>query len=249
MSRPSAPENFKIPRHVAIIMDGNGRWASQRGLPRTVGHRQGVEAVRRLTKLAAERDIKYLTLFGFSSENWARPAEEISELMRLLRMYLRAETAELHASNVRLRVIGDRAAFEREIQELIQNAEKLTFENTALNVTIALNYGGRKDILQAAARFASYCSENGITPGVDVAEEHFSSFLSMAGIPDPDLLIRTSGEQRMSNFLLWQCAYSEMFFTPVLWPDFSAAHLDETIAEFNRRDRRFGGIKGAAMEG
>ena len=236
----------KAPRHIAIIMDGNGRWAQARSLPRTMGHRQGAEALKKVARAAAELGVEYLTLFGFSSENWSRPADEISELMRLLRMYLRSETAELHRNNIRLRVIGNRTQLEKDIVELIENAEKLTAQNSGLTVVIALNYGGRNDILEAASRFATHCAEKGIAPNFEAAEEHFESFLTTAGIPDPDLLIRTSGEQRVSNFLLWQCAYSEMVFTPVLWPDFGKADLEVAIKEFQSRDRRFGAVKNAA---
>jgi undecaprenyl diphosphate synthase len=224
-------------------MDGNGRWAQARGLPRAMGHRQGAEAARRITKAAEELGVEYLTLFGFSSENWSRPAEEIGELMRLLRMYLRSETAELHSNNIRLRVIGDRAALEKDIVELIENAEKLTADNDAMTVVIALNYGGRNDILRAASNWAQDCAARGATPDFGAAEEFFPSFLQTAGIPDPDILVRTSGEMRVSNFLLWQCAYSEMIFTPVLWPDFSRAELEAAIREFQGRDRRFGGLR------
>lgn len=232
-----------IPSHIAIIMDGNGRWAKARGLPRAMGHRQGVEAVKRVVEAAAELGVKYLTLFGFSSENWSRPAEEVSELMRLLRMYLRAETAELHRNNIRLKVIGDRTAFDREIVELIENAERLTESNTGITVMMALNYGGRNEILDAAASYAALCQEKKIQPDFESAEEFFPTFLQTSNVPDPDILIRTSGEQRISNFLLWQCAYSEMFFTATLWPDFSRADLEQAIKDFGGRERRFGGLK------
>jgi undecaprenyl diphosphate synthase len=229
--------NIQVPRHVAIIMDGNGRWAQARGLPRAAGHRQGAEAVRRVVKAAGELGISYVTLFGFSSENWRRPESEIKELMKLLRYYLRSETAELHRSNVCLRVIGDRSAFESDIVELIENAEDLTRPNDGLTVIMALNYGGQADILQAA-RKASVDAED------DLAfEAHFKQSLMTADFPDPDLLIRTSGEQRISNFLLWQCAYSEFVFTNTLWPDFDKAALEGALAEYAQRDRRFGGLK------
>lgn len=231
------------PQHVAIIMDGNGRWASARGLPRTVGHRQGSETVKKIVRAAAELEIPYLTLFGFSSENWSRPEDEVQELMRLLRMYLRAETAELHRNNIKLNVIGNRAQLNDEIRELIENAETLTKDNDKITVTIALNYGGRNDIMDAASRWAMYCKDNDIEPDFDAAEEFFPSFLSTADLPDPDILIRTSGEQRISNFLLWQCAYAEFVFTDVLWPDFSKQDLALAIKDFGQRDRRFGGIK------
>ena len=234
------------PNHIAIIMDGNGRWASARGLPRTAGHQRGVEAVKRIVRAAGEMQIKYLTLFGFSTENWARPADEVNELMRLLRMYLRAETAELHANNVKLKVIGNRSELEPDIVKMIVQAEDLTKNNTAITVVIALNYGGRNDILNAAAEMAKSMYNNGIEPDFKNAEEFFPQFLSTAGIPDPDILIRTSGEQRISNFLLWQCAYSELVFVPTLWPDFSKADLELAVGEFNSRDRRFGGLTNKA---
>ncbi len=231
------------PQHIAIIMDGNGRWAEMRGQPRTMGHRQGVEAVKRVVRAAAEMNVTYLTLFGFSSENWRRPADEVSELMRLLRMYMRAETADLHRNNIRLRVIGDRSALANDIVGLIENAERLTCDNDAITVTIALNYGGRNDILHAAGRFARFCAEQGMDPDFAAAEEFFPSCLMTGELPDPDLLIRTSGEQRISNFLLWQCAYSEMVFSDTLWPDFDANDLKAAIDVYNARDRRFGKIR------
>lgn len=234
----------QTPHHIAIIMDGNGRWAEARGLPRSMGHRQGVETTKKVVRAAAELNIDYLTLFGFSSENWNRPAEEINELMRLLRMYLRAETADLHRNNIRIRMIGDRSALAKDIVELIENAEDLTKNNDRMTVTVALNYGGRNDILQAASNWALDCKNKGIDPDFNTAEELFPEFLSTAGIPDPDILIRTSGEQRISNFLLWQCAYAELFFTNTLWPDFSRAHLEEAIKDFINRDRRFGALSG-----
>lgn len=233
------------PRHIAIIMDGNGRWAKARGLPRTMGHRQGAEAVKRTVKAAAEMKIPFLTLFGFSSENWSRPVEEVGELMRLLRIYLRSETAELHRNNIRLRVIGNRAQLEPDIVELIGNAETLTAGNTAITVTIALNYGSRNEILEAAARYARFCIDRGIEPTYETAEEYLPLFLMTADMPDPDIVIRTSGEQRISNFLLWQSAYAEFIFTPTLWPEFGAAELAAAADDFANRERRFGGLPGA----
>jgi len=230
-------------------MDGNGRWAKARNLPRTMGHQRGADAVRRVVKEAGELGVKYVTLFGFSTENWSRPADEVKELMRLLRMYLRSETAELHSSNVCMRVIGRREQLESDIVTLIEQAEDLTKDNTGITVVIALNYGGRQDILCAAAKMAAAMQEQGVTPSYDTAEEYFTQNLSTAGIPDPEILIRTSGEQRVSNFLLWQCAYSEMVFTPTLWPDFSRADLEAAIAEFNKRDRRFGGLSSSQQGG
>lgn len=231
------------PNHIAIIMDGNGRWAQARGLPRTAGHHQGVEACKRVVRAAGDMGIGYLTLFAFSSENWARPVEEVGELMRLLRMYLRSETAELHKNNVRLRVIGSRRELKEDIVELIENAETLTRHNDGLTLSIALNYGGRQDILQAAADFAHQCVVEGREASFETAEEFFPSHLMTAGTPDPDILIRTSGEQRISNFLLWQCAYAEMVFTDTLWPDFSKTDLEAAILDFQSRDRRFGSVE------
>jgi undecaprenyl diphosphate synthase len=232
------------PRHVAIIMDGNGRWANRRGLPRTAGHHQGVEAVKRAIRAAGELGIQYLTLFSFSSENWSRPAEEIGELMRLLRMFLRAETAELHRNNIRLQVIGSRKELSADIVELMENAENLTRDNTGLHLIVALNYGARNELLEAAARFARQMMDEGKEPSFENAEEYFPQHLMTAGIPDPDILIRTSGEQRISNFLLWQCAYTEFFYTDTLWPDFSKADMEAAIAEYNKRERRFGAVTG-----
>lgn len=239
---------MNIPRHIAIIMDGNGRWARARGLPRSVGHRQGSEAAKRAVRAAAELGVEYLTLFGFSSENWSRPADEVNDLMHLLRIYMRSETAELHRSNIRLKVIGQREQLARDIVELIENAEELTKNNTAITVNIALNYGGRNDILMAASKWAKMCAQEGIEPDFYAAEEYFPSFLMTNQSPDPDILIRTSGEQRISNFLLWQCAYAELFFTPTLWPDFGREDLEEAIGEYNRRDRRFGRVSNKAGE-
>jgi undecaprenyl diphosphate synthase len=208
-----------------------------------MGHRQGAEAAKRVVRAAAEQGIRYLTLFGFSSENWSRPADEISELMRLLRMFLRSETAELHRNNIRLRVIGDRSRMPADIIELIESAEALTSDNNAINVNIALDYGGRNDLLHAAALWAKACSEKGIEPTFETAEEFLPSFLMTSDIPDPDILIRTSGEMRISNFMLWQLAYTELFFSDVLWPDFSGKDLKECIDIYQKRDRRFGAIK------
>ncbi len=232
-----------VPEHVAIIMDGNGRWAKNRGLPRTVGHKNGAESVRRVVNLAADLGVKYLTLFGFSSENWSRPEDEVSELMRLLRYYLRAETAELHKKGARLKVIGDRTAFAKDILELIENAEALTAQNSNITLIMALNYGGQHDILQAARKLAERAAETGFVEDIDNFGLSFKENLMTVGIPDPDLLIRTSGEQRISNFLLWQCAYSEMVFTSTLWPDFDKADLEQALAEYAGRERRFGALK------
>ena len=223
-------------------MDGNGRWAKKRSLPRTAGHQQGIESCKRVVRAAGELDLKYLTLFGFSTENWKRPADEVNELMRLLRMYLRSETAELHRNNVRMRMIGDRSAFSKDILELIENAEALTKDNDGLNLIIALNYGGRDEILKAASDMALDFKEKDIEPSFENVQEYFSSYLMTKDIPDPDILIRTSGEQRISNFLLWQCAYTEFVYCDTLWPDFNKNDLLAAMNEFEGRERRFGTI-------
>lgn len=228
-----------LPTHVAIIMDGNGRWAKTRGLPRTAGHKMGVEATKRAVRAAGDIGVKYLTLFGFSNENWCRPKNEIFDLMSLLRMYLRAEAAELHAGGVRLRVIGRRDRFDADIVEMIENTEKMTANNTKLNLTIALDYGGRQDIVEAARKVAA--------AGKEISEENLSAAMMTDGLPDPDLLIRTSGEERISNFLLWQCAYTEFYFTDVLWPDFNRDQMEQAIVEYACRQRRFGGVDDATV--
>lgn len=227
-------------------MDGNGRWAKARSLPRTAGHQRGIESVRRTIENAANLNIKYLTLFGFSSENWTRPQDEISELMRLLRFYLKSETADLHKNNIRLRVIGDRTRFDNDIITMIENAERLTADNTKMTVTIALNYGGRQDILQATAKIADHAFKENRKLSDDEIQNLFPQFLWTAGLPDPDLLIRTSGEQRISNFLIWSCAYTEYYFTDTLWPDFDSTELKHAIETYQKRERRFGGITGEA---
>lgn len=243
MTRATSDNHKNTPTHVAIIMDGNGRWARKRALPRSMGHKRGAESARKVTEYAVNAGIKYLTLFGFSSENWNRPKDEIQELMKLLKHYLRSETAELHRKNAKLSVIGDRTAFSDDIISLIENAENLTHDNTAIHVIIALNYGGRNDIAQAAQTVIQQALNEGNAPTVDTVENLIDQNLMTKNIPDPDLLIRTSGEQRISNFLLWQCAYSEMVFTPTLWPDFSEKDFNHALNEYASRDRRFGAIK------
>ncbi len=227
------------PLHIAIIMDGNGRWAKARGLPRTMGHRAGIEAVRRTIEAAGAQHVGYLTLYSFSSENWRRPATEIGELMGLLRYYLRSELATLHKENIRVRVIGDRKKLPADIVEQIDRAEALTNDNKKLTLTLALNYGGRQEITEAARNLAQ-AVERGEVKADAVDEDVFQSFLFTRDTPDPDLVIRTSGEKRISNFLLWQSAYAEYVFMDVLWPDFSAEQLTQAIEEFTRRDRRYG---------
>ncbi|MSP88402.1 MAG: isoprenyl transferase [Alphaproteobacteria bacterium] len=238
-ARPSTQAATAPPAHVAIIMDGNGRWARARGLPRTAGHKQGAESVRRAVRGATELGISYLTLFGFSSENWKREPAEVEDLMGLLRLYLRKEIAELHAEGVRMRIIGDRRRLARDIVALIEHAEEATRANTSLNLTLALSYGGRAEIVEAARRLAIAAKSGALDPAA-IDETGFANELTTAGIPDPDLLIRTSGEKRISNFLLWQCAYAELMFVDTLWPDFGKRELEDAVREFSRRERRYG---------
>jgi undecaprenyl diphosphate synthase len=242
---PSAPPQpgARIPRHVAIIMDGNGRWAAARRLPRVAGHREGARAVRRSIEAAIRQGVAWLTLYAFSSENWRRSADEVSDLTALLRYYLRNELAELRAKGIRLRFIGDSSRFDADIQRDLQEAERTTSDNTRLNLVVALSYGSRAEIVAAARAMADAARAGSLD--LDRADEvAFASFLFTAGIPDPDLLIRTSGEQRLSNFLLWQAAYAEFVFLDVLWPDFDAGHFAAALAEYARRERRFGSRPG-----
>ncbi len=236
---PTAAQPVIVPAHVAIIMDGNGRWAAARHLPRIAGHREGARAVRRTIEAAIRHGVSWLTIYAFSSENWRRPAGEVFDLTGLLRHYLRTEIAELGANGVRLRFIGDRTRFVAGIQRDLATAEQATGENTRLNLTVALSYGARAEIVAAARAMAVAAQAGALAP--DTADDAvFASFLSTAGIPDPDLLIRTSGEQRLSNFLLWQAAYAELVFLDVMWPDFSEGHFAAALAEYARRERRFG---------
>jgi undecaprenyl diphosphate synthase len=227
-------------RHIAIIMDGNGRWAAERGLPRAEGHRQGVESVRRTVEASLELGVTHLTLFSFSSENWARPKQEINDLFGLLRRFIRRDLADLHKNGVKIRVIGTRVGLAAELLRLIDDAVELTKDNTSLNLTIAFNYGARDEIARAARRIAEDVA-NGVMAPAEVTPERFGTYLDTADLPDPDLLIRTSGELRLSNFLLWQLAYSEFVFIDAYWPDFSREQLEAAIAEYQRRSRRFGG--------
>ncbi len=226
-----------LPRHVAIIMDGNGRWAKQRHLPRLAGHRRGVEAVRAIVKACAERGVGYLTLFAFSSENWRRPPDEVALLMQLFIGALESEVQKLHRNGIRLKVIGERSRFDPKIQALIAEGEHLTAGNPGLTLTIAANYGGRWDILQALSRFLK---DNPSIEKDEIQETDLAPLLSMSYAPEPDLFIRTGGEQRVSNFLLWQLAYAELYFTPALWPDFDVAALEAAFASYRKRERRFG---------
>jgi undecaprenyl diphosphate synthase len=241
----STSDSAAPPVHVAIIMDGNGRWAKQRNLPRTAGHKEGAESVRRTVRAAASAGISYLTLFGFSSENWSRPRTEIQDLMGLLRLYLRAETAELHKNNVRIKIIGDRRKLPDDIVKLIEHSEGTTENNTGLTAILALSYGGRQDITHAVQSLAQEVAA-GRLAAEDIDEKSIDRALATAGIPDPDLLIRTSGEQRISNFLIWQLAYTEFVFLDTLWPDFDERSLAEAVEEFQRRDRRYGATVGTS---
>jgi undecaprenyl diphosphate synthase len=227
--------------HVAIIMDGNGRWASERGLPRVVGHRKGVEAVRRTVQAAIELKIPYLTIYSFSTENWSRPPDEIGELMGLMKRFIRQDLAELHQNNVRILVIGERTNVDPELLALIDEARDLTELNTALTLVIAFNYGARAEIANATRRVAEMVAAGLLLPAA-ITHETLSACLDTAGIPDPDLLIRTSGEVRISNFLLWQLAYTEFVFMDAYWPDFGRELLEQAIAEYRGRDRRYGGL-------
>jgi undecaprenyl diphosphate synthase len=238
---PPAHATARVPAHVAIIMDGNGRWATARGLPRLEGHRRGVEALRRTVRGAIDLGIGYLTIYSFSSENWRRPRQEVADLMGLLKRFIRNDLADLHENNVRVRVIGSRAGLSGMINALLDDAETLTRNNTGMTLVVAFNYGGRHEIAAAAASLATDVAA-GRLPASAVTEAAIAARLDTVGIPDPDLVIRTSGEKRLSNFLLWQTAYSELVFTPVLWPDFDRATLDAAISEFRLRERRFGGL-------
>lgn len=236
---PSHADELTPPVHLAIIMDGNGRWAKSRGLPRIEGHRRGADAVRMAVSCSVKYGIRYLTLYSFSSENWKRPAQEVEDLMSLLRRYLQSEIAELHRSGVRLRVIGERADLGTDIIKLIEDAEALTASNDRLDLIVALSYGGRAEITKAVRRIARDV-QKGLLDPVDIDETAVAVRLDTAGIPDPDLIVRTSGEQRVSNFLLWQMAYAEFVFLDTLWPDFSENDFLRVMSEFRRRERRFG---------
>lgn len=237
----SAPQavNAALPRHVAIIMDGNGRWAAKRHLPRKLGHRQGVETVRRMVRAVGERGIPYLTLFGFSTENWRRPPDEVEDLMGLLRLYIRRDLAELHKNNVRIRIIGSREGLADDIVRMIAEAEELTAGNTGLRLTIAFNYGGQSEITRATLRIAEAVARGDLKP-CDITPDTVADHLDTHDLPDPDLIIRTSGDKRLSNFLIWQAAYAELVFVDTLWPDFNDDVLGEALADYASRERRFG---------
>jgi undecaprenyl diphosphate synthase len=232
------PRELRSPRHVAIIMDGNGRWAAARGMPRTYGHKQGVEALRRAIRAADALGIEHLTIYSFSAENWARPREEVAFLMDLLRRFIRQDVAELHQNGVRIKIIGDRNGLEADLRKLLEDSEKLTADNRKLTLCVAFNYGAKQEIVRAVKRLLA----DGAA-AADVSVELIGRHLDTGGMPEPDLLIRTGGERRLSNFLLWQMAYTEFVFVEEHWPDFDLAIFERAVGEFRTRDRRFGGLK------
>lgn len=229
-----------LPRHIAVILDGNGRWAKKRGLPRSVGHAAGSETFRKIATYCRDIGIEYLTVYAFSTENWSRPADEVGAIMKLLDKYLNEAIDTMERDRIKMKVLGDISALSGELQALVQRTDEISARYEGFQANICLNYGGRAEILYAAKRYAADVAAGRAKPDTD--EAGFASYLYSAGIPDPDLLIRPGGEKRISNFLLWQCAYSEFYFTDVLWPDFSPAELDRAIEEYRRRDRRFGGV-------
>lgn len=241
IKRNKTTDLIKLPQHVAIIVDGNGRWAEKRGLPRSAGHREGAKAVKRIIECAYDIGIRYLTFFAFSSENWSRPKEEVDELMKLYLDYLKSAENETSDKNVRVKIIGNRRGLSRELIEQIDKVEKKTENNDRMTLLIALNYGGRQDIVQAVKKIVDDVG-NGVLDKDSITENDIQNRLYTAGIPDPDLMIRTSGEMRISNFLIWQCSYTEFYFTDVLWPDFREKHFKEALLDYQRRDRRFGSI-------
>ena len=232
----------RLPRHIAIIMDGNGRWAKQRGLPRTAGHKVGAETFRKIATYCKELGVEYLTVYAFSTENWKRPADEVNTIMGLLKQYMLEAIDSMERDQIRLRFLGDLSALSPELQELARRTNEISSHIQGFQANVCLNYGGRDEILHAARRFAQDCTRGEAVPE-DLTEEDFSSYLYSAGIPDPELIIRTSGEERLSGFLLWQCAYSEFYFCDTLWPDFDSRALDQAIIAYQSRDRRFGGVK------
>jgi len=240
MSAPGLPDG--VPRHVAIIMDGNGRWATGRGQPRSAGHRQGVEALRRTVRAAGDIGVGILTLYSFSSENWSRPASEVRFLLELLRRFIRTDVADLHQANVRVMMIGDRDGLDASLRLMVEEAEALTRNNEGMKLVIAFNYGSRQEITRALQSIARKVADGRISPD-DITPAVIGNHLDTGGLPDPDLLIRTGGEQRLSNYLLWQCAYTEFVFMPEYWPEFGAELLNRAIMAYRMRDRRFGGIK------
>jgi undecaprenyl diphosphate synthase len=242
----AAPRTVHTPAHVAIIMDGNGRWAKSRGLPRYEGHRRGLEAVRRVVSSAIEHDVRYLTIYSFSSENWRRPPDEVAMLMGLLKRFIRKDLADLHKNGVRVRIIGERDNLAADIAGLLTEAESLTKGNIGLTLTVAFNYGARHEIVSAARRLATDVREGRMDVDA-IGEDDFAGRLDTAGLPDPDLIIRTSGEMRLSNFLLWQAAYAELVFLPILWPDFDDAAFVSALQQYAGRERRFGAVPEPAV--
>lgn len=236
------PLDTTAPRHIAIIMDGNGRWAAERGLPRSAGHKKGIEALRRAVKAAGEIGVEYLTIYSFSTENWSRPKAEVSFLLDLLRRFIQQDVAELHAANVRIRIIGDRVDLDKSLIKMLDEAEKLTANNTKLTLVVAFNYGSRQELVRANRKIAEAVKAGNLQPEA-ITLELLQGQLDTATFPDPDLLIRTGGEERLSNFLLWQCAYTEFIFVDDYWPDFDAATLAKAIEIYRSRERRFGGLK------
>ncbi len=233
------PVPYTLPQHVAIIMDGNGRWAKARGLPRTAGHKKGADALRNVLNACRDAGVKYLTIYAFSAENWKRPADEISDLMQILRHYLDKELQTLHENNVRLRFIGDLPQLDKDIRAQINDAMELTSRNRAFNLTVALSYGSRQEIVRAVRKLATEIASGKIKAEA-ISEDDIAQALDTAGLPEPDLLIRTGGEQRLSNFLLWQSAYTEFYFTPTLWPDFDRDHFTKALQDYAKRERRYG---------
>ena len=232
----------RLPRHIAVIMDGNGRWAKRRGLPRTAGHKVGAEVFRKIATYCKELGVEYLTVYAFSTENWKRPADEVNTIMGLLKQYMLEAIDSMERDQIRLRFLGDLSALSPELQELARRTNEISSHIQGFQANVCLNYGGRDEILRAVRRFAAECAAGERKPE-ELDEGLFSSYLDSAGIPDPELIIRPSGEQRLSNFLLWQCAYSEFYYTDTLWPDFDESELDKAIAAYQSRDRRFGGVK------
>ncbi|MBQ2959960.1 MAG: isoprenyl transferase [Oscillospiraceae bacterium] len=232
--------DVRPPRHIAIILDGNGRWAKKRGLPRTAGHAVGSETFRKIATYCKNIGVEYLTVYAFSTENWNRPEEEVGTIMKLLGKYLNEAIETMERDHIKMKIFGDVAGLPAELQKLVEKTDEISSRYEGFQANICLNYGGRDEIVNAARRYAQDLAEG---KAAELTEESFSNYMYSAGIPDPDLLIRPGGEQRISNFLLWQCAYAEFYFTDVLWPDFTPEELDKAIAEFNRRDRRYGGVK------
>ena len=244
---PPAADRSGVPAHIGVIMDGNGRWAAQRGLPRFEGHRRGVEALRRTVRASIELGVRYLTVYSFSSENWSRPAAEVADLMGLLKRFIRNDLADLHRNNVRVRILGLREGLAADIVALLDEAEDLTRGNSGLTLVVAFNYGSRREMAEAARALAREAAAGRLDPDA-IDEAAFARRLGTAGLPDPDLIIRTSGEQRLSNFLMWQAAYAELVFLPTFWPDFDKAALQAALEEFAVRERRFGGVAPAAAK-